>query len=393
MSPSFIARRGVYRFRAMATCAGVAGLPTELTLAIRNVPARVDVPRVVAADAKSRVELSAKLSSDANGDALRFEWDQVLGPPVAESRQGPTLSAVLGSPGLYGFQATVDDGWGEPSSAEVAVVALGKDGAPAVVIPATAVARAGEEVVLDASASYRSEAATFAWEQVAGPAVERVGEGEVVIFTPPAPGRYAFRVSIADGALRSPPAEVAVYVAATGGALPVASPTAPRVVAVNTAVVLSAAASRGAGPLKYAWRQVRGPAAGLTGADLGSATVVAFEPGAYELELAVDDGVAVGVPARVAFEARAGGRAIPVAVASAPAAAQVGEKVTLSGAASVRAAEWRWTQVEGPWVELGSGPVTSFRPYAPGVYGFELEVSDGRVRSAPARVNVVVIGK
>jgi hypothetical protein len=71
----------------------------------------------------------------------------------------------------------------------------------------------------------------------------------------------------------------------------------------------------------------------------------------------------------------------------------VGETVKLSGTASVGAADWRWTQVEGPWVGLRQGATASFRPYAPGVYGFELEVNDGRVRSAPARVNVVVVGK
>jgi hypothetical protein len=393
VSPSFIARRGVYQFRGVATCAGAAGLPSDLTVAIRNVPARVEVPRVVAADAGSKVALSASFSSDANGDALTFEWDQILGPAVAESRRGAAFSTRLGSPGLYGFQATVDDGWGQPSSSEVAVVALGREGALTAVIPATAVARAGEEVVLDASASYRTESATFAWEQVGGPAVELAGEGDAVAFTPPTPGRYTFRVSIADGALRSPAAEVAVYVAASGGVLPLASITAPRIVAVNKAISLSAAGSGGGGPLKYAWRQVRGPAAGLTNADRESATVVAFEPGAYEFELTVDDGVAVGLPKRVGFEARAGGRAIPIAYASAPAAAEVGKNVTLSGVSSVHAAEWRWTQVEGPWVEVGDGPLTSFRPYAPGVYGFELEVNDGRVRSAPARVNVVVIGK
>jgi hypothetical protein len=273
------------------------------------------------------------------------------------------------------------------------VVAVGESGAPTVVIPGTVVARAGEQVVLDAGGSYRSETASFTWEQTAGSAAALAGEGEAVAFVPAAPGRYAFRVSIVDGALRSPPADVNVYVAAAGTELPVAAPAAPRKVAVNTAVTLSGAGSRGAGPLTYAWRQVRGAAAGLTQADQESATVVAFQAGAYEFELTVSDGVAVSVPVRVAFEARVGTTPIPVAVASAPAAAVVGQTVRLSGAASVGAADWRWTQVEGPWVGLRQGATASFRPYAPGVYGFELEVNDGRVRSAPARVNVVVVGK
>jgi hypothetical protein len=261
-------------------------------------------------------------------------------------------------------------------------------------VPAKLTAREGEQVVLDASASFRGEAARFVWEQVAGPAVELAdGGGGVFSFSPTAGGRYAFRVSIVDGAIRSPAADVEVFAASASGALPVASASAPAVVAVNVPVSLSAGGSKGAGPLTYAWRQVRGPAAGLTLTDRESASVVAFQPGAYEFELTVGDGTAASIPARVAFEARANGYPIPVAVASSPTSAKVGDKVVLSGAASTGASEWLWTQVEGPWVELRSGSTASFRPYAPGVYGFELEVNDGKVRSAPARVNVVVLGK
>jgi hypothetical protein len=395
VSPSFIGRSGVYRFQVAAQCSGIAGPSVEVVVAIRNVPARVEVPRVVATSGESRAVLSAAGSSDVNGDFLRYAWDQVLGKPVNARDDGQVLKAELPIPGLYAFQVSVDDGWGQPSIGQVAVVALGKDGAPTVVIPGTVIARAGEQVVLDAGASFRGATATFEWQQVAGPAAQLTGEGEAVAFVPAAPGRYMFRVSIVDGAISSPASDVEVFVAAAGADLPVASASAPKTVAVNTAVALSGADGRGAGPLSYAWRQVRGPAAGLTNAEKQVATVVAFEPGFYEFELTVSDGVAVGVPARVAFEARQGRRSIPVAVASAPAAAEVGHTVKLSGRESVGAGGWRWTQIEGPWVavENALSASASFRPHAPGVYGFELEVNDGRVRSAPARVNVVVVGK
>lgn len=393
VSPSFIARRGVYRFEAVATCSGAVSRPAPITVAIRNIPARVDVPRVVAVDEKGRVNLTAKYSSDVNADVLKFQWDQVLGRPVTGSKPSHMLTTDLQGAGLYAFQATADDGWGAPASADVFVVALGAAGAPTVVTPPSIVAQQGEQVVLDASASYRSATAEFIWEQVAGPAVELVGVGDAVAFVPPKAGRYAFQVSIVDGAMRSPAAEVTVYASSKSGKLPVADAAAPKVVAVNQPVSLSGAGSRGEGALNFAWRQTRGPAAGLTETDRESATVVAFSPGSYEFELTVDDGISVSLPARVAFEARAAGRTNPVAVASGPAAALVGDKVVLSGAASVGATEWRWTQVEGPWVAVRSGVTTSFRAHAPGVYGFELEVDDGEVRSAPARVNVIVIGK
>jgi hypothetical protein len=127
---------------------------------------------------------------------------------------------------------------------------------------------------------------------------------------------------------------------------------------------------------------------------------VPFVAGSYVFELVVKDGEAQSLPARVRVEARAGGLPIPVAIAAAPAVAAVGERVLLDGSASTGAAGFRWTQVDGPWVvvEQVDGPwavveqgaVGAFTAPAPGRYAFELEVDDGQVRSAPARVNVTV---
>ena len=69
----------------------------------------------------------------------------------------------------------------------------------------------------------------------------------------------------------------------------------------------------------------------------------------------------------------------------------VGQLVFLDGSQSSGAARFRWTQLAGAWVVLsGQAAVTTFRPPAPGLYVFELEVDDGAVRSAPVRVEVNV---
>jgi hypothetical protein len=126
--------------------------------------------------------------------------------------------------------------------------------------------------------------------------------------------------------------------------------------------------------------------------------VVPFSPGHHVFEVVAKDGAMESHPARVAFEARAGGKAIPVARISVPGQPPVvGQLVFLDGRASSGAARFRWTQTAGPWVALGSqSAVTSFRATEPGTYAFELEVDDGAtapVRSAPARVEVVVSEK
>ncbi|WP_248357335.1 PKD domain-containing protein [Anaeromyxobacter oryzae] len=388
-APSFIARRaGAYRFRAVAACGGVTSLPATVSVAVRNVPPRADAGRVVAVAEGGLVELTGAFSSDANGDALSFTWDQVVGAPLTGPGAGVSMVAQPAAAGYYVFRLGAADAAGE-GGAEVPVVVIGAAGVPTAVAATPVVAGQGDQVVLDASASFHGAAASFTWSQVEGAPVQLGGAGSVVAaFVPPAAGRYVFQVGIEENGVRSPPARVEVYVTAPGGALPVARAEAPGVVAVNTPVSLDGAASSGA--TTYAWRQLSGPAAGLTDADRAVATVVPFQAGSYAFELVVSDGSAVSFPARVRLEARSGGAPIPVAVASAPATAAVGERVVLDARGSSGAVGYRWTQVDGPWVVVEPGAVGAFTPMVPGVYGFELEVDDGTVRSAPARVNVVV---
>jgi hypothetical protein len=320
----------------------------------------------------------------------------MLGRPLAGARSGAVLSATPQGPGLYAFQLTASDGRGGEAVSEVPVL-VASDAVPAAVAVARpAEARPGATVVLDASASAGGASAggasAFAWRQVAGPEVSLSHATEAVAsFVPSAAGRYRFEVSVSRGALRSPAAQADVLVAPSGAELPTVAVTAPReVVAVGTPVSLDARAT-GSAP-RYAWRQVAGPAAGLTSDEAPSATAVPFVPGFYVFEVSVRDGEAESRPARVAFEARAGGKAIPRAVASTPRrTARPGELVFLDGRGSSGAAHWRWTQVAGPWVVLGGqDAVTRFVPTERGVYAFELEVDDGTTRSAPARVEIEV---
>lgn len=390
-SPSFIARRaGDYGFQVLGRCGSATSVPSKLTVAIANAAPRADGGRVVTVAPGAPVTLSGLFSSDANGDALTFQWDQFVGPAVTAGVGGQLLAARIDQPGYYVFRLGASDGTAEGAT-EVPVLVLGDAGAPVARAATPVEAVAGQPVALDATASSGAGALAFAWQQVDGAAVTLDGAAtSVATFVPPAPGRYAFEVAVTDGGVASPPARVEVFAAAAGGALPVASAAAPAVAAVDVPVTLDGTRSAGAGGLVYQWRQVSGPAAGLTRADRAAATVVLFQPGSYEFELAVSGASGTSLPSRVRIEGRARGAAIPVAVASAPASAHAGDLVLLDGRASRGAMNYRWTQVDGPWVVVEQGSVGAFVPKAPGTYGFELEVDDGAVRSAPVRVNVVV---
>jgi len=398
VAPSFVARAaGSYTFQAVATCGGHASAPAQVTVQVLQVAPRADAGAPSAVAVGSHAILDASASDDANGDPLSVLWEQTLGPAVAAAQPGPWGSAAASAPGLYGFDVTAADGGATPASASTWVVVLPSGAAgPVAEVQGPLAGRVGEPVQLDGG---ESSGGTLRWTQVEGPAVTFDAAAAQPVFVPPSAGRYAFELSVQSGLLRSPPARVEVYVAPAGGSLPVAGVSAPAgAVPGGAPFELDGTGSQaaGAGSAAFQWRQVSGPAAGLTDASLPVATVVPFAPGVYVFELVVDQGGVAGLPARVTVVAQDPGAPLPVASASGPATAQVGAPVTLSGAGSTSgdggALLYRWRQVGGPWAAL-RGPFRAepaFTPAAAGTYRFELTVEDGRARSAPARVVIQV---
>jgi len=399
-TPSFVARTAAtYKLRGVATCAGVAGLPAEVEIAVVNVAPRADCGRVQVARVGEPVRLDGRFSSDANGDALSLSWEQVLGPAAILRRAEYGKVVVAREPGLLGFQLTAVDAAAAGGTAEAAVVVLGRRERAAVAAAVTPVAgRVGEAVALDARDSFTDgRRASFRWTQAVGPQVALAqADSARPSFVPAAAGRYAFDVQVMGRGRLSPAARVEVFVAAAGGELPMAVAKAAGAAALGEPLTLDGSASTGSG-LGFRWRQVAGPAAGLTEADQAVATVVPFTPGAYRFELTAAAGEVESAPAAVAFTVAPSKGALPVAVAKAGKAHgheghRKGGRVVLDGRASTGARHFRWTQVAGPWVALeDAGTATPwFEARAAARYGFELEVDDGAVRSAPARIEVGV---
>jgi hypothetical protein len=342
------------------------------------------------------LELSAARSTDANGDRLTFVWEQSEGPSAVLTQKDAKLVVRPLGPGYHAFKVSARDARGAIGVAEVPVIMVEP---PAVVPTAMAVStvltgQVGVPVQLEVVSP---EGTAFSWEQVSGPLASGLDTSvSNPTFIPTAAGRHVFRVTAWNGELRSAPETVQVFVADGGVALPQARASGPAQAAVNVAASLDGAASAASngGPLSYRWRQVAGPAAGLTDADKASATVVPFAAGYHEFELTVAEGGAVGVPARLAVEVLAAGKPLPVAVASARGTALVGELVVLDGSASPGALRYRWTQVAGPWVALKATQASpTFVPPAAGQYVFELEVDDGSARSRPQQVSVLATGE
>ncbi|HEY6004917.1 MAG TPA: hypothetical protein VIV57_18715 [Anaeromyxobacter sp.] len=399
LSPSFVARAsGVVRLEGVATCGPVQSLPAEVAITIRNVAPRPDPGRVsVLRAGAGPIALDGGFTRDGNGDAFSLSWSQTLGYPLSAGGTGAELALDARRPGLFTFELAAADVLGAGAAREVQLLVVPGDAAsPTAVAASPVLAHAGERVVLDASASVALDA-RFLWRQTDGPAVTlQDATSAKPSFVPPSAGRYAFSVSLVGGALSSPPAAVEVYAGAAGSdhARAVVAPVAPG--AVGQPIALDGAGSTGGPGLRHAWRQISGPAAGLTDADRSIATVVPFEPGSFVFELDVSDDGGPGIPARIRLDAPEAGKALPVAKAAASPTARVRDLVALDGSRSLdpqgAMLRYRWTQVGGPWVALegASSAVATFRTPLPGTYSFELEVDDGWRRSAPAAITVVV---
>jgi hypothetical protein len=388
LAPSFVVRKaGGYRFEATATCGSVASAPAVANVEVLNVAPIADAGLDVTTAPGRPVTLSAAFSSDANGDALTFAWDQVAGVPVQITARGPRLTVRPTGAGHYAFRLTATDSGGLAGEAIRSVVVVDDQLPTAIVSQPVLTASVGLPVTLDASASL-PQGVTFSWIDRTG-AVSLPAEA-APIFVPSAPGLYAFEVTAWNGALRSPPAQV-VVLASQGAALPVAVASAPSTARIAELVALDGGGSSGAA-LSYAWRQVAGPAAGHTGADAATAKVVPFATGAYAFELTVTDATgAVSAPAIARFDVVAPGQSLPVATVDPVADAVVGQLVILHGSAQPSASRYRWSQLSGPWVALeASGATATFRAPSAGTYRFELVADDGIAQSAPAVVSVNV---
>ncbi len=167
MNPTFIARAaGTYTFDAVATCGTLTSVPGRATVVVKNVPPMADAGTVIVASPGSPIRLDALASSDANGDALAFTWDQTLGSPLVGTETGGSLTARPRGAGLYAFQVTVADSGGASSTTEVPVLVA--EGQPPTAIAAALPqdAQVGSTVQLDASTSLVSPGARFSWRKV-----------------------------------------------------------------------------------------------------------------------------------------------------------------------------------------------------------------------------------
>ncbi len=252
---------------------------------------------------QARVTLSAAESSDPDGNALTYSWDQadedrtpvVISPDDQISFQfTPTVA------GTYTFILVVSDGdtTSFPDSVRVTAVSSGNrppvaDAGPDLVIGA------GAAVPLSAlnSSDPNGDALTYSWSVIAAPDSVQLADSTAVQtnFIAIAVGEYRFRLRVSDGEL-SDEDEVVILVRASSNLPPIADAGEDQQVAQGSLVVLDGSGSSDPDgdvfDLRYHWSIGRVPGGTVALSDTAAVqpSFVAELPGEYVFGLSVSDG-------------------------------------------------------------------------------------------------------
>ena len=184
---------------------GTLSNSSSVTISVNHAPV-ADAGLDQSASTGATVTLDGSKSSDPDGDALSYKWEQTGGSPVTLSSAvaaGPSFTAPAA--GTVIFKLTVSDG-SLTGSDSVKIAVVKPEHAPVANAGSDQKVRSNVSVTLDGSASSDPDhdPITYEWEQTGGP---RVTLSSAVAarpsFTAPAAGRLTFKLTVSDGSLTS----------------------------------------------------------------------------------------------------------------------------------------------------------------------------------------------
>jgi hypothetical protein len=429
---------GTYLFQLVVSDGEIDSKPALVRVIVerQNIPPEALIPHDLELKSGQDAIIDGSGSRDADGDPLVFRWRHVSGPPLYLEEgvlEQPILVFTPKEAGIHEFDLVVYDGhtYSEPAKCRVLITPENKAPVACAVATGRAViarpeglimaeapkelpqaaigeiefAEAGVELALDGqkSVSPSGKPLRYYWKQRSGPFVRSFNRSEdaVLRFAPPKEGEYSFELVVSDGEHDSMPV-IEKFRVVEGNSAPIAVIQAPEFAVTGAKVSLNGSSSfdKEGRPLEYTWRQVGGPKIlHYEMTDPRGSSVPSFIPqeaGAYIFELLVNDGRKTSEPALCTVTVQARNNP-PQARVGGDLTVGVGENAILQGLGSDPDGDtvnYAWKQVAGPELlkDVARQQSLSLEPKEPGIYLFELVVSDGKASSRPAKCKLTVAG-
>ncbi len=355
----------------------------------------------------TQVVLDGRSSADADGDPLTYDWSlsrpegslSVLSDPAS-----PLPRFTPDVPGTYLARLVVSDGSlsSAPDTALITADSPPQNTPPLADAGPDQSVNTGVTVSLDGSASSDGDGdlLSFSWSLQAPPGSAAVLSDPAVAaptFLADVAGQYSAVLIVNDGADDSAADSAVITVTSPpSNGPPAADAGDNQSVETGVTVQLDGSGSNDpdGDPITFVWSLAAPAGSTATLSDTGSAspTFVADLAGQYIATLIVDDGQGASAPDAVTVTATAStaGNSPPVADAGADQAAEVGQEVTLNGAASSDpdgdplTFAWTLGSPAGSQAALADAATATprFTPDVGGTYSATLTVSDGKAPGA-----------
>jgi len=257
----------------------------------------------------STVTLNGSASSDPDGDALTYSWTKTSGPAVTLSGAGTVQASFTpGTVGTYVFSLTVSDGKISSTADSVTITIVSQNTSPVANAGSDMHAYVGDDVVLNASASYDPDLdpISYTWTQVSGASVVIYnGNTAQAFFTPTTSGVFEFKVSVSDG--QATAVDNVIVTVDNANQVPVANAGSNIVATLGQTVTLNGSASYDPDgtAISYIWAQTSGEKVSLSNSNTAKPSFTPTQAGVYAFELKVYDGVDTSSASTVTVTAQA----------------------------------------------------------------------------------------
>jgi hypothetical protein len=341
---------------------------------------------------------------------VAWQWTKVSGNGGTIVSPNTDTTSVTGlSTGTYIFQLVTTDNNTGTLMARDTVVVTSTTGPVASAGSDQTITLPVNSVILTGSGSETGGTITsYAWTQVSGPAgytIAAPGAAQTSV-TGLVQGVYVFQLTVTDanGVTATSTVQVTVNAAVVTSSPPIANAGSDQTITLptNTVTLTGSGSESGGTIMSYAWTEVSGPSTPTFGsADQSQTTAGGLVAGVYRFELTVTDANGVTASATVLVTVNPASTPVvlpPVAIAGPNQTTSDTSGVQLNGSASYDSGG---TIVSYSWVQIsGAGGVTIINSntatptldgLTPGVYVFQLTVTNNTGATASATVTITVV--